>query len=77
MQTSRFPWVGRVAEEMIFGYDKVTSGASGDIQMATRLAHAMATQYGMSDELGPLLYSENEGRGVSWPFGCTPAACLG
>ena len=51
---------GRVAEEMIFGYEKVTSGASGDIQQATRLAHAMATQFGMSDELGPLLYSENE-----------------
>lgn len=51
---------GRVAEEMIFGYEKVTSGATGDIQMATRLAHAMATQFGMSDELGPLLYSENE-----------------
>ncbi|MEJ8473034.1 ATP-dependent zinc metalloprotease FtsH [Roseibium algae] len=50
---------GRVAEEMIFGYEKVTSGASGDIQMATKLAHAMATQYGMSDKLGPLLYSEN------------------
>ncbi|WP_316860631.1 ATP-dependent zinc metalloprotease FtsH [uncultured Cohaesibacter sp.] len=51
---------GRVAEEMIFGYDKVTSGASGDIQMATRLSHAMATQYGMSDSLGPLLYAGNE-----------------
>ncbi len=51
---------GRVAEELIFGHDKVTSGASGDIQMATRLARAMATQYGMSDALGPLLYSENE-----------------
>ncbi len=50
---------GRVAEEMIFGYEKVTSGASGDIQMATRLSHAMATQFGMSDKLGPLLYSEN------------------
>ncbi|WP_310618891.1 ATP-dependent zinc metalloprotease FtsH [Flexibacterium corallicola] len=51
---------GRVAEEMIFGYEKVTSGASGDIQMATKLARAMATQYGMSDELGPLLYGENQ-----------------
>ncbi|TLP43032.1 MULTISPECIES: ATP-dependent zinc metalloprotease FtsH [Cohaesibacter] len=51
---------GRVAEELIFGHEKVTSGASGDIQMATRLARAMATQFGMSDELGPLLYSENE-----------------
>ncbi|EEA92905.1 MULTISPECIES: ATP-dependent zinc metalloprotease FtsH [Pseudovibrio] len=51
---------GRVAEEMIFGYEKVTSGASGDIQMATKLAKAMATQFGMSDKLGPLLYGENQ-----------------
>ncbi|WP_321344924.1 ATP-dependent zinc metalloprotease FtsH [Breoghania sp.] len=51
---------GRVAEELIFGYEKVTSGASGDIQMATKLARAMATQFGMSDKLGPLLYAENE-----------------
>ena len=42
---------GRVAEELIFGYDKVTSGASGDIQMATRLSKAMATQFGMSTAL--------------------------
>ncbi len=51
---------GRVAEELIFGHDAVTSGASGDIQMATRLARAMVTKYGFSDKLGPLLYSENE-----------------
>ncbi len=51
---------GRVAEELIFGDDKVTSGASADIQMATRLARAMATQFGMSDALGPLAYGENE-----------------
>ncbi|AXS41789.1 ATP-dependent zinc metalloprotease FtsH [Breoghania sp. L-A4] len=51
---------GRVAEEMIFGHEKVTSGASGDIQMATKLARAMATQFGMSDKLGPLMYGENE-----------------
>ena len=51
---------GRVAEEMVFGYEKVTSGASGDIQMATKLARAMATQFGMSDKLGPLMYAENE-----------------
>ena len=51
---------GRVAEEIIFGYDKVTSGASSDIKMATNLARAMATQYGMSDKLGPLAYGENE-----------------
>ena len=51
---------GRVAEELIFGHDKVTSGASGDIQMATNLAKAMVTQWGMSDKLGPLLYVENQ-----------------
>ncbi len=51
---------GRVAEELIFGYDKVTSGASSDIQMATRLARAMVTKYGLSDKLGPVLYDENE-----------------
>ena len=51
---------GRVAEEMIFGHEKVTSGAAGDIQMATKLARAMATQFGMSDELGPLLYGDNQ-----------------
>jgi len=61
---------GRVAEELIFGYDKVTSGASGDIQMATNLARNMVTRWGFSDKLGPLLYSENEeevflGRSVS------------
>lgn len=51
---------GRVAEEMIFGHDKVTSGASSDIQMATNLAKNMVTKWGMSDKLGPLLYTENE-----------------
>jgi cell division protease FtsH len=51
---------GRVAEELIFGHDKVTSGASGDIQMATNLAKAMVTQWGMSDKLGPLQYVENQ-----------------
>ena len=51
---------GRVAEEQVFGYDKVTSGASSDIAQATKLARAMVTQYGMSDILGPLAYSDNE-----------------
>ena len=51
---------GRIAEEIIFGYDKVTSGASSDISMATKMARAMVTQYGMSDKLGPLAYRENE-----------------
>lgn len=51
---------GRIAEEMIFGYDKVTSGASSDIKMATQIARSMVTQFGMSDDLGPLSYNENE-----------------
>lgn len=52
---------GRVAEEMKFGYNAVTSGASGDIQMATNLARSMVTEWGMSDALGPVLYAENSG----------------
>jgi len=51
---------GRIAEEIIFGYDKVTSGASSDIDMATKMAKNMVTRYGMSKELGPLAYGENE-----------------
>jgi cell division protease FtsH len=49
---------GRVAEEVIFGYDKVSSGASSDISYATGLARDMVTRWGMSDELGPLQYAE-------------------
>jgi cell division protease FtsH len=51
---------GRVAEEMIFGHDKVTSGASSDISMATSLAKDMVTKFGMSNELGPLAYGANQ-----------------
>ncbi len=51
---------GRIAEEVIFGHDKVTSGASSDIAMATKMAKAMVTRWGMSDKLGPLAYGENE-----------------
>ena len=49
---------GRVAEEVIFGYDKVSSGASSDIQYSTSLARDMVTRWGMSDALGPLQYAE-------------------
>jgi cell division protease FtsH len=51
---------GRIAEEMIFGPDKVTTGASDDIRRATNLARRMVTEFGFSDKLGPLRYSENE-----------------
>jgi cell division protease FtsH len=50
---------GRVAEELIFGYNKVSSGASSDIKYATRLARAMVAEWGMSDELGPVLYGSD------------------
>ena len=49
---------GRVAEEIIFGHDKVSSGASSDIQYATSLARNMVTKWGMSEALGPLQYEE-------------------
>ena len=51
---------GRIAEEIIFGHDKVTSGASSDIDMVTKMAKNMVTKYGMSKELGPIAYGENE-----------------
>jgi cell division protease FtsH len=51
---------GRVAEELIFGYDKVSSGASSDIQHATGLARNMVTRWGMSDKLGPLQYEDTQ-----------------
>ncbi|WP_448501628.1 ATP-dependent zinc metalloprotease FtsH [Sphingomonas sp.] len=52
---------GRVAEEIIFGYDKVSSGASGDIQYATGLARDMITKWGMSEKVGPVEYAQPEG----------------
>ena len=51
---------GRVAEELIFGADKVTTGASNDIERATKMARNMVTKWGLSDEMGPIAYSEDE-----------------
>ena len=51
---------GRVAEELIFGEDKVTTGASNDIERATKMARNMATKWGLSDKLGPVTYGEEE-----------------
>ncbi len=51
---------GRIAEEIIFGHDKVTSGASSDIEMVTKMAKNMVTKYGMTKELGTIAYGENE-----------------
>jgi cell division protease FtsH len=51
---------GRVAEELIFGADKVTTGASNDIERATKMARNMATKWGLSEELGPITYGEDE-----------------
>ena len=52
---------GRIAEEMINGADGVTTGASNDIERATEIARNMVTKWGLSDRLGPLTYSEDEG----------------
>ncbi len=52
---------GRIAEEQVFGRDSVTTGASNDIQRATEIARNMVTKWGLSEKLGPLVYSEEEG----------------
>ena len=52
---------GRIAEELIFNASKVTTGASNDIERATQLARSMVTKWGLSDKLGPLTYSEEDG----------------
>ncbi|WP_017925965.1 ATP-dependent zinc metalloprotease FtsH [Thioalkalivibrio sp. HL-Eb18] len=52
---------GRLAEEIIFGDDKVTTGASNDIERATQIARNMVTKWGLSEKLGPLDYGEEEG----------------
>ncbi len=51
---------GRIAEELVFGHEKVTTGAQSDIEQATRMARAMVTRFGMSDSLGPIAYAENQ-----------------
>lgn len=52
---------GRIAEELMYGVDAVTTGASNDIERATEIAHKMVKQWGMSDTLGPLAYGEDDG----------------
>ena len=52
---------GRIAEELVYGKEAVTTGASNDIERATELAHKMVKLWGMSDEMGPLAYGEDEG----------------
>jgi len=52
---------GRIAEQQIFGGDAVTTGASNDIERATGIARSMVTRWGLSDRMGPLTYSEEEG----------------
>ncbi len=52
---------GRIAEELIYGAEKVTTGASNDIERATEIARKMVTQWGLSEKMGPLLYAEDEG----------------
>ncbi len=53
---------GRIAEELIYGPDKITSGATSDIEQATRIARDMVTKFGLSDLMGPVAYSEEEGQ---------------
>ena len=52
---------GRLAEELIYGAEKVSTGASNDIERATDIARKMVTQWGMSERLGPMLYAEEDG----------------
>jgi cell division protease FtsH len=52
---------GRIAEELIFGKDKVTTGASSDIERATEIAKNMVTKWGLSDKMGPMSYSDEDG----------------
>ena len=51
---------GRIAEELVFGKDNITTGAGNDIQQATNIARRMVTEFGFSGKLGPLRYADNE-----------------
>ena len=61
MSSMKSLYGGRIAEELIFGADYVTTGASNDIERATEIARNMVTKWGLSDRLGPLTYSEDDG----------------
>ena len=58
---------GRLAEEIVFGHDKVTTGAQSDIEQATRMARAMVTRFGMSDKPGSDRLCRKPGRSVPGP----------
>ncbi len=60
---------GRVAEELVFGFDAVTTGASNDIERATDIARNMVTRWGLSARLGPLAYGEDESAGYMGNYG--------
>lgn len=57
-------YAGRIAEGLIFGEDKITTGASSDIYQASRIARAMVTQWGFSKEVGPIFYENEDGMGA-------------
>ena len=54
-------YAGRLAEDLIYGEENISTGASNDIKVATNIARNMVTQWGFSDKLGPILYTEDEG----------------
>jgi cell division protease FtsH len=64
---------GRLAEELIFGKESVTTGASNDIERATELARNMVTKWGLSDKLGPLAYSEDQNESYLGMGGSQPS----